>query len=227
MLPDFLSSLPWLANFWTPPPAPDVALVREINGTWHSPVADFLFALISSEKILIGPLALLALAGMIWGRFRVRSLIVLSLLCVVITDVLVVRVTKLIAERPRPYQALVGVRHVTLSGVEVIQEPEKDVRGRSFFSGHTFDNVAVATVITTLLGWRFWGTWAVWLWCLLMGYSRVYLGMHYPSDVVAGAIAAVVSSLLFLLLAEALWRRYAARFAPQLAADHPSLLRVD
>ncbi|MEM1060246.1 MAG: phosphatase PAP2 family protein [Verrucomicrobiota bacterium] len=211
------------ASLWSPPPAPDAELVRAINGS-HAPWADVALAVVSSQKLLIGPAALAALMAFWLGSFRVRSFLVLSLVCVVITDIAVVRVTKELAGRPRPYQALEGTRLVTLSGVEITEADDLQTRGVSFFSGHTFDNAVVATIAAVFFGSRSWLTWVAWAWVALMGYSRIYLGMHYPSDVLAGAASAVVSALLFLLLAQRLWARYAPRLAPQLAAAHPELV---
>ena len=58
---------------------------------------------------------------------------------------------------------------------------------------------------------------------IFVAYSRIYIGSHYPSDVVVGAVLAVGLSLLAIAFAEGIWRRLAPKVVPKLAERHPSL----
>ena len=64
----------------------------------------------------------------------------------------------------------------------------------SFPSGHSMAAAALATALIVML-WRTRRRWPAvllgGLWALLMGWSRLYLGVHYPSDVLAGWVGSV------------------------------------
>jgi len=99
-------------------------------------------------------------------------------------------VAKAIADRPRPYQML--------ADAVLRQHP---AHGSSFPSSHTAVTLAVAIAIVPFLA-RMLAAAGI-TYAILVGWSRVYLGVHYPLDVLAGAglgMAAGAGALLALMM---------------------------
>lgn len=79
--------------------------------------------------------------------------------------------------------------------------------GHSFPSGHT--SFAFATATSFALSYRKWYVIApAYLWAGCVGYSRMYLGKHYPSDVFGGAIVGAGSSLLSHWLCKKIFKQH-------------------
>ncbi len=212
----------------------DQSLFHLVNSTWAHPALDLPMAAISSWDFW-WPIAVLAcLFAVIFGGFRGRAFVVCIGLVIGFTDGLVVRTLKNTIERPRPYQVLDGVRILDLQKakprllalakpvkIEISEPSIQPVTGNAFPSGHAANNFALATVLAVF--YRRWG-WLYFLPATLVAFSRVYVGSHYPSDILVAAIIGAGCGCLVLALLETIWRRLAPRVASTLAARHPSLL---
>ncbi|TMU50829.1 phosphatase PAP2 family protein [Flagellimonas algicola] len=69
--------------------------------------------------------------------------------------------------------------------------------GYSFFSGHASSSFAIALLAYLLLRSKIKWAGLFFVWPLLFTTSRIYVGVHYPLDVLVGAVVGVLSGLLF------------------------------
>jgi len=68
----------------------------------------------------------------------------------------------------------------------------------SFYSGHAATSVALATYFISLLGKQFKAIYILILWTILFMFSRLYFAVHYPSDILTGAIVGFLVAKLFV-----------------------------
>ena len=70
----------------------------------------------------------------------------------------------------------------------------------SFFSGHASSSMGVATFLYLIFKKDFKYFWLLFLWPLIFAYSRIYLGLHYPLDIICGYLCgAIVGFFMFKL----------------------------
>ena len=108
----------------------------------------------------------------------------LLLACSLLADLLLCnKMLKPLFDRTRPYYVL---------GYEPLIPPVGDP---SFPSGHTAVSFAAATAIYAIN--KKWGI-AAYIFAIVMGFSRLYLGVHFPLDVLGGAVVGVIAAKLVL-----------------------------
>ncbi len=212
----------------------DQKLLFLINREWTGPVLDRLMAAVSSSSLWTVPFVLLVIAVLVRGGFRARSFAAVVLIAVVLCDSVAGYGIKKATGRMRPHESEFGVRQLSLASPAlrgIFQPVREEVSlgnatesaGRSFPSNHSA-NTACAALLAAIF-FRRWG-WLAFFPALLVSYSRVYTGSHWPSDVLAGIALGFGMAMFTLLIVESLWRRYAARLSPSLAARFPSLLSI-
>ncbi len=131
----------------------------------------------------------------IFGGEKGKKVSIIGLLALILANIVVYELKYLVAE-PRPFLALSNV-HQLVSESEIY----------SFPSGHTASSFAVAVVIGLKYKFNLRGRDYSWLYPLiafsiLIGFSRIYIGVHYPLDVVFGAIVGILSAAIALKLGD-------------------------
>jgi undecaprenyl-diphosphatase len=210
----------------------DQAVFYLINQRWTNPALDLFMAAISNIEIWKPFLVVIGVCLVIWGGFRGRALVFCLLISLLIAEQ-VTSVLKTLVDRRRPKQMqvvrLVELQKARPEFLTLFKKPNIRYSDRSdakrgapsFPSGHTTNNTIIAVYCTIFYRRR--GA-LYWIIAAAVAYSRIYLGAHWPSDVLATFFLATGEALLILAGLEALWRRFAPRQLPEVYARHPSLI---
>ena len=181
----------------------DSSIFLYFNGM-HASWTDVLFYYISNRFVWI-PLYLL-LAFFLFRRYRKRAWIVVA--AVVISVFLSDQSCNLIkrtVQRPRPSHNIELVDQVHL-----VAKPDGTLyKGGpyGFPSSHAANAMALAFIVVAFLTREktLW-TLLVFFWMLLVSYSRIYLGVHYPGDIIVGwCVGAIWSGLIIFGLQKSKW----------------------
>lgn len=149
----------------------------------------------------------IALAPLLTGLARrpMRSAVLLTAGTVWTAELLTFGI-KAATGRPRPFQTLTSVDPLVAH-----------TTGTSFPSGHAATSFAGAVVLAWLMPRLVPALIAL---ATLFAFSRVYVGVHYPSDVLAGALIGATIGLTAIALVSSCSRRGAAREQPRGDVQH-------
>ncbi|MCG8326402.1 MAG: phosphatase PAP2 family protein [Chitinophagales bacterium] len=159
----------------------DQELFFIVNGEWHVPWLDAIMPYWRDKKFWI-PLYIV-LSAFLFIKYRLKGLyfILAVALTVGVADTVSSKLLKKSVKRVRPCNDVeIQADVALLAGCG---------KGYSFTSSHATNHFAIALFIASSLGLIYW--WARWpfiIWAGSIAFGQVYVGVHYPLDVICGAI---------------------------------------
>jgi undecaprenyl-diphosphatase len=169
----------------------DERMFRLLNETWLNATLDLVMPFVTDARNYFILFIVAAITLVIVGRLHGLRFLILAAVSIVVADTIGTQVLKLFFLRSRPCAALEGVR--LLVGC---------TNSASFPSNHAINASALATLVTLYMP-RLW--FPAMAFALLVGYSRVYVGVHYPLDVLVGGGLGIVVALVLSTVMDLLW----------------------
>ncbi|MDR2650773.1 MAG: phosphatase PAP2 family protein [Prevotellaceae bacterium] len=168
----------------------DTELFIAING-FHFDWLDPVMMTFSAIRIWI-PLYLIVVAVVIWKK-RAGSIVVLAMWAIsfALADQLSVHLFKNVFERLRPC-------HVEELN-SIIHSLENCGGKYGFISNHAANSFCFAMFTSSFFKNKYY-TVMIFLWAICVSYSRIYVGKHFPLDVICGAAFGIVCQQTVMLL---------------------------
>ena len=171
----------------------DIWFFRLLNLSLVHPALDDLMVFLTTPKLSLHILLLIALFVLVRAGKSGIAILLLVFASLGLADFIASGILKPLVQRIRPCFAL---DHVRL----LISQPHS----YSFASSHAANSAAVASIL-----WIFFHrgvfveklfTVLVILYALAIAFSRAYVGVHYPSDLLAGIMIGIGSAIFIYLL---------------------------
>lgn len=175
----------------------DVAIFFFINQSIANPIFDWVMPVITdlNHNNIARIIVVVWVSFVIWkGGVQGRITIALLLVTIIVSDQLNSVFLKDLFSRTRPCRALEGVRLLVDCG-----------GGLSFPSSHAVNNFAGAFIISHFYKKhsKYWFSFAA-----LVAFTRPYVGVHFPSDIIAGGIIGIFIGYVVSLLWEKIFKKY-------------------
>jgi membrane-associated phospholipid phosphatase len=161
----------------------DQSVLHEVNnGRITAFDSIFVFITNTSSYVALGATGIVLLIAYV-KRSALLKRCGWQLLVTVLVAFVVIKSLKYSIDRVRPFDTFETVKQIV------------EIDTPSFPSGHTLESAAMAAAVVLLFSNK-----AVWalaiVWAMSVAFSRILLGVHYPSDVIAGIILGILVALL-------------------------------
>ena len=182
--------LEWLAEI-------DSILFLFFNVTLSNPVTNFLMPIVTSDNLLrvgYGSTMIIVL----WkGDARLRWLVLFSILTLTATDQLSSQLFKPLIERARPCQIMENINLLVScgAGFAMPSSHAANAFGQAAIFGLLFNKIKAPLII----------------FASVVAFSRVFVGVHFVGDILAGAVLGIVAGGLLTLLFKRFERKYIKR----------------
>ena len=163
----------------------DQQLLEFINIKLSNSLFDFLMTILDKPVGFILPVLFFWLYSIYKNPQKRIKLILLIPLVIIFSDQLGYRIKKL-ELRDRPWTQNEHINHLGGNGGKHF----------SFPSNHATNSMAIATILVKLLGSQFW---ILYLLAIITGVSRVYIGVHFPGDILVGFLLGWVVARILIL----------------------------
>lgn len=169
----------------------NIDLFYFINNDLANPLFDVIMPHLSDCGGFVTLLVLCILAILVLRHYKKEKYLEIAKMCLyaLVLSGIIAACLKLTYHSPRPFTVLEHVRQLV-----VPTEPN------SFPSGHSSSSMSVVTVLVWCLRDNKILITLLIAFALLVAFSRVYVGVHYPFDVFVGALVGVVSGVVVLKL---------------------------
>jgi undecaprenyl-diphosphatase len=169
----------------------DRELFRFLNGLWLDDF-DALWLFITQVRNWI-PLYFIFIFLIYKAIPRWRNLVAISgIFITAFSTLYLTNVVKNLIERLRPNN-----EPILMDSIKILQNPENF----SFWSGHSAVSFAVVTYVVLILkskhnNWIY----TFYLWPILFAFSRIFVGVHYPVDIIVGMVVGLTLGACFYKL---------------------------
>ena len=169
----------------------NIDLFYLINNGCANPAFDVIMPHMSDCGGFVTLLVICVLAILVLRHYKRQRYLEIAKMCLyaLVLSGVIAACLKLAYHSPRPFTVLENVRQLTIP-----TEPN------SFPSGHTSSTFSVVSVLVWTLRENKAVVCLLVLFAFLLAFSRIYVGVHYPFDVLVGAIVGVSSGAVVLKL---------------------------
>lgn len=188
----------------------DTALFRWINLSLSHSVLDQVMPFFAWNRFFVPALIVGAICLVVKGGVRGRVFVAVTFVIIALGDMLVINMLKHAIARPRPFASVPDL-HLLVGRGSSASMPSS--HSASWFAA------ALLAFYYYRTSWRFMVPLAA-----TIAFSRIYVGAHYPSDVIAGAILGAGYASAGLMGLQLLWQRVGRDWFPAWWTKLPSLL---